>query len=70
MRRVSFMGRRPQDGYELSRLMAHWQGVPMATIEAAREGRNGRCVECGRAPLDGGLRCVRCFGRVAKRGAA
>ena len=33
---------------------------------AAAEGRNTVCVDCGRPPLAGGMRCLRCFQAAAK----
>ena len=59
--RTNYRGRRPQNGAELVRLKAHWEGVPDSVIEAARLGNNRSCVGCFKPSLDGGLRCLDCF---------
>ena len=63
--RTTYRGRRPQNGAELVRLKAHWEGVPDSVIEAARLGNNRSCVGCFKPSLDGGLRCLDCFRKVA-----
>jgi len=71
--RTTYRGRRVWRGGELQGLQAHWHGIPDDVLDAAREARNYRCVDCGDTPLGNGLRCFPCFtGRVAasKKGAA
>jgi len=62
---ITYRGRRIQNKWELARIQAHWQGVDDFTIERAREGRNSSCVDCFQRPLDGGLRCLGCYRKVA-----
>ena len=46
---------------------AHWSPIPEQDrprlLELVRAGANVACVDCGASPLDGGLRCVPCFGK-------
>jgi len=35
--------------------------VPSLLERMAQEGRNRQCVDCGRVPLFGGMRCLDCF---------
>lgn len=44
----------------------HLAHVTDRQIELARLGHNERCVDCWGEPLANGLRCTRCFRRVAR----
>lgn len=45
----------------------HFKGVDEQTIQHAREGTNRFCVNCGREPLAGGLRCWECFVHTSRQ---
>lgn len=66
MIRATYRGKRFQSGSEIERMRAHWEGIAEGLLVAAREGSNPWCVGCSAPPLDGGLRCLACFRKVAR----
>ena len=46
--------------------LRHLRNVSERVLEMARAGHNERCVDCWAEPMANGLRCQRCFRRVAR----
>lgn len=58
----------PGHVYDAATRRAHYRGVHPMFIAAARAGTNALCVDCRKASLGGGLRCLDCFtATVARR---